>query len=68
MGFTHTDYQVESPGEYAIRGGIIDIFCINEKYPMRIELFEDNINSIREFDQHTQISLNEIKKNKYQIV
>ncbi|SVB70086.1 uncharacterized protein METZ01_LOCUS222940, partial [marine metagenome] len=62
MGFTHTDYQVESPGEYAIRGGIIDIFCINEKYPMRIELFEDNINSIREFDQNTQISLNEIKK------
>jgi len=62
MGFTHTDYQVESPGEYIIRGGIIDIFCINKKYPMRIELLGDNINSIREFDQHTQISLNEIKK------
>ena len=62
MGFTHTDYQVESPGEYTIRGGIIDIFCINEKYPMRIELYGDNIDSIREFDQHTQISLNEIKK------
>ena len=62
MGFTHTDYQVESPGEYTIRGGIIDIFCINEKYPMRIELFGDNINSIREFDLHKQISLNEIKK------
>ena len=62
MGFTHADHQVESPGEYTIRGGIIDIFCINEKYPMRIELFGDNINSIREFDQHTQISLNEIKK------
>jgi len=62
MGFTHADHQVESPGEYTIRGGIIDIFCINEKYPMRIELFGDSINSIREFDQHTQISLNEIKK------
>ena len=62
MGFTHADHQVESPGEYTIRGGIIDIFCINEKYPMRIELFGDSINSIREFDQHTQISLNEMKK------
>ena len=62
MGFTHADYQVESPGEYIIRGGIIDIFCINEKYPYRIELLGDNINSIREFDQHTQISLNEMKK------
>jgi len=62
MGFTHTDYQVESPGEYTIRGGIIDIFCINEKNPTRIEMYGDNIDSIRLFDQYTQTSLNEIKE------
>ena len=62
MGFTHTDYQVESPGEFTIRGGIIDIFCINEKNPVRIEMYGDSIDSIRLFDQYTQTSLNEIKE------
>lgn len=51
---------VEKPGEFAIRGGIVDIFPRGEKKPVRIELSGDNVVSIRLFDEDTQRSFKEI--------
>lgn len=48
---------VENPGEYAKRGGIIDVFPYNTDYPVRIEFFGDEVDSIREFDAGTQRSV-----------
>ncbi len=48
---------VENPGEYARRGGIIDVFPYNTDYPVRIEFFGDEVDSIREFDSGTQRSV-----------
>lgn len=47
-GFERAD-QVEGPGQFAARGGIIDIFPLNREDPVRIELFGDDIDSLREF-------------------
>lgn len=49
--------QVEAPGEFAIRGGIIDIFPLTEEAPYRIELWGDEIDSIRTFDVSSQRSI-----------
>ncbi len=49
--------QVERPGDYARRGGIIDVFPYGREYPVRIECDADRIESIREFDPSTQLSL-----------
>ncbi len=54
-GYSRTD-TVTRPGEYAIRGDIIDIFSLNVTHPYRIELFGDTIESIRRFDISTQRS------------
>ena len=56
MGFERTA-QVEGPGQFAIRGGIIDIFPLTEENPIRIELWGEEIDSIRYFDQESQRSL-----------
>ncbi len=61
-GFERTE-QVESPGQFAIRGGIIDIFPLTSDQPYRIELWDDIIDSIRSFDplsQRTIENVNEI--------
>lgn len=50
-------YKVERKGEYAVRGGIIDIFPINSECPYRIEFFGDEIECIRSFNVNTQISI-----------
>ena len=47
-------------GEYAVRGYIIDIFIIDEDHPIRIEFFGDEIESVRYFDENSQLSINEI--------
>ena len=63
LDFEKVDYVYE-PGQFAIRGGIIDIFSYNHELPYRIELFGDEIDSIREFDPINQLSkttLNRIK-------
>jgi transcription-repair coupling factor (superfamily II helicase) len=55
---------VDQPGEYAVRGGIIDVFPFSGEYPIRLEFFGDEIESIREFDARSQRSisfLNEVK-------
>lgn len=52
--------QVESPGDFAIRGGIIDIFPLTEDLPYRIELWGDEIDSIRSFDVGSQRSIDQV--------
>ncbi len=47
---------VESPGEFSHRGGILDIFPVNHSLPIRIELFDDEVDTIREFDPISQRS------------
>ena len=51
------NYQVESPGQFSIRGGIIDIFDLTEENPYRIELWGDEVDSIRSFDVLSQRSI-----------
>ncbi len=58
-GFTREDFVYE-PGQYSIRGGIIDIFSFGHSWPYRIELFDEEIESIRTFDPVSQLSRKEI--------
>lgn len=44
-------------GQFAIRGGIIDIYPLTEEYPVRVELWDDEVDSIRSFDAESQRSL-----------
>ena len=55
-GYTHVT-QVVSPGEYAVRGGLIDLFPMGSTMPYRVDLFGDEVDSIRTFDPDTQRSL-----------
>ncbi len=55
VGYTPTDV-VEMPGEYALRGGILDVYSPESEKPVRIELFGDEVESIRKFDPGTQRS------------
>lgn len=55
-GYNHVS-QVVGPGEYAVRGGLIDLFPMGSPVPFRIDLFDDEIDSIRTFDPDTQRSL-----------
>lgn len=59
--FEPTDFVYE-PGQYAIRGGIIDIFSYAADEPYRIELFGDEIESIRTFDVSSQLSIDPVKE------
>ncbi|MFA9464458.1 MAG: transcription-repair coupling factor [Velocimicrobium sp.] len=52
--------QVERPGEFAIRGGIIDIFPLTEDCPYRIELWDDEVDTIRSFDVESQRSIENV--------
>lgn len=61
MGYRR-EQLVASPGEFSVRGGIIDVFPLGEEYPIRLELFGDDIDSIRYFDPNTQRSLEEIEQ------
>ncbi len=56
VGYTKADV-VEMPGEYALRGGILDVFPPEADRPARVEFFGDEIESIRSFDPTTQRSL-----------
>jgi len=55
LGFEHVDF-VFMPGQYAIRGGILDIYSYSHDNPYRIDFFGDEIDSIREFDIEDQLS------------
>lgn len=54
--------QVESPGQFAIRGGIIDIYPLTEETPYRIELWDNEIDTIRSFDVESQRSIEKVSK------
>ena len=58
-GFERRDF-VFAPGEFSIRGGIVDLFSFAHEFPFRIELDGDIIESIRTFDVNDQLSLKEI--------
>jgi len=55
-GYNHVS-QVVSPGEYAVRGGLIDLFPMGSPVPYRVDLFDNEVDSIRTFDPDTQRSL-----------
>jgi transcription-repair coupling factor (superfamily II helicase) len=56
VGYTRTE-MVELPGQFAVRGGIIDVFSPEAPRPVRIELLGDAVESVREFDPRTQRSI-----------
>lgn len=60
MGY-EKEYQVEAVGQYALRGGILDIFPLTEELPARIELWGDEIDTIRSFDVESQKSIESIQ-------
>ncbi|TFB21143.1 transcription-repair coupling factor [Filobacillus milosensis] len=60
MGYKFTD-MVTSPGEISRRGGIIDLYPLTENYPVRIEWFDDEVESIRYFDAENQRSKEELE-------
>ena len=60
-GFEYSDF-VSEPGQFAIRGGIVDIFSFSNEHPYRIEFFDDEVESIRSFNINTQLSNQEVKK------
>ncbi len=60
-GFQRVDFVYE-PGQFAIRGGIVDIFSYGNEWPYRIELFDDEVESMRTFHPATQLSIRSISK------
>ncbi len=63
--FKRVDFVTE-PGEFSVRGGIVDVFSFSNDHPYRLEFFEDTLESIREFDIETQLSIG--LKNKISII
>lgn len=59
--FKRVDFVTE-PGEFSVRGGIVDVFSFSHDRPYRIEFFGDEVDSIRTFDVETQLSLEKISK------
>jgi transcription-repair coupling factor (superfamily II helicase) len=61
MHFEKVDYVYE-PGQFSVRGGIVDVFSFVNDRPYRIELFGDEVESIREFDPVSQLSVNKMSR------
>ncbi len=59
--FKRVDFVTE-PGDFSVRGGIIDVFSFSNDEPYRIEFFGDDVDSIRTFDVETQLSIEKLKK------
>ena len=59
--FERVDF-VSQPGEFSIRGGIVDIFSYSNDHPYRVEFFGNEVDSIRTFDPANQLSLEQLKK------
>ena len=55
------DSLVSNTGDYSVRGYIVDVFVINSDHPIRVEFFGDEIDSIRYFDESTQLSTNQVR-------
>lgn len=60
-GFEITDFVFEA-GQFSVRGGILDVFSFASEHPFRIELFGDEVESIRSFDPDTQLSIESAKQ------
>ena len=60
--------QVYEPGEYAVRGDILDIFPVGTKEPLRIDLFDDEVEKIRTFDVMSQRSTGELSSYNFQVM
>lgn len=60
--------QVMEPGEYAVRGDILDIFPVGTPEPLRIDLFDDEVEKIRTFDAFSQRTTGELKSYGFQVV
>ena len=60
LNFKRVDFVYE-PGQFAVRGGILDVYSYAHDNPYRIDFFGDEVDSIREFDLETQLSLNRIQ-------
>jgi len=58
LNFERVDFVIE-PGQYTVRGGIIDVFSFSHDYPYRIEFFGDTVESLRTFDPTSQLSVKE---------
>lgn len=61
LGYSR-EVQVEGPGQFAVRGGIIDIYTLTEELPIRIEFWDDEVDSIRTFDSGTQRSIENLEE------
>ena len=61
MGY-EKNYQVQTRGEFSVRGGIIDIFPLTEEHPVRVELWGDEVDSIRSFDAESQRSIENLEE------
>jgi transcription-repair coupling factor (superfamily II helicase) len=61
VGYTRTE-MVELPGQFATRGGIVDVFSAEAPRPVRIELLGDTVESVREFDPRTQRSIAPVQR------
>lgn len=61
MGYER-ESQIEGPGQFAVRGGILDVFPLTEEMPVRIELWGDEIDSIRSFDVESQRSVENLEE------
>lgn len=61
LGYERT-FQVESTGQFSVRGGILDIYPLTEQNPIRIELWGDEIDSIRSFDAESQRSIENLEE------
>ncbi len=59
-GFSKVDF-VSQPGEFAVRGSIIDVFSYSNSNPYRIDFFSDEVENIKEFNNDTQISIREVE-------
>ena len=59
MGFEHVDYVYE-PGQYALRGSILDVFSFSSENPCRIDFFGDEVDSIRQFQVDSQLSFENV--------
>ena len=60
-GFEGTDFVYE-PGQFAVRGGIVDVYSYSSAFPYRLELFGNEIESIRQFDPESQLSRERVKE------
>lgn len=59
FGYERVDH-VDGIGQFSVRGGIVDIFAVNRELPVRLELFGDEIDSVRDFDLATQRSISSV--------